>query len=87
MASLPPQAARAQARFCAWLKWYLQEYPDRWPSQAEMARQLDVTPATVSYLLDKGSTQAPNFKTLVNARILFGMNLDVMLFSDPPATK
>lgn len=84
MSPPPPAVVQAQRRFAAWLRWYLKTYPVQVPSQAALGRALGVTPATVSYLLKAGSTQAPDFKTLVAARALMAMPLDVLLFSDPP---
>jgi hypothetical protein len=81
----PEDVQRARRRFIAWIRWYMDMYPDEIPSQTTLARRLGITPAAVTYLLDPAGTRAPAFATLLAAKALLGgISIDTMLFTDPP---
>jgi hypothetical protein len=82
----PEDVQRARRRFIAWIRWYMELYPDEVPNQATLARRLGVTKAAVTYLLDPNSSRAPSFSTLLATKALMGgMSIDTLLFTDPPA--
>lgn len=86
MAALEDDIQRARDRFAAWLRWYLATHPKEAESQNELARRLGTAGATLTYLLERGSTRTPSFKTLLAARKLTEMPIDVLLFGDPPSS-
>jgi hypothetical protein len=83
----PEDLQKARRRFVAWLRWYMEHYPEEAPSQAALARRMGVAKAAITYLFVPGSARAPAFKTLLAAKALLGMSIDQLLFTDPPGKR
>jgi hypothetical protein len=75
---------RSRERFVAWLRWFQTNYPSEAPTQNALARRLGVAHASLSILLQPDSTRSPSFETLLSASKVLRLNVDVLLFTDPP---
>jgi hypothetical protein len=71
-------------RFVAWLRWYMRTHPSTVPSQNALARRLRLSSSGLSQMLARGADRSPSCETLVAARELTGVPVDVMLFCEPP---
>jgi len=71
-------------RFVAWLHWYMRTHPSTVPTRSALAEKLGLDKSSMTHLFRPQSAQRPSFDTLVAARELTGLPVDVMLFCDPP---
>lgn len=84
MPTMEQEIEGARARVVAWIWWYLRHYEAEVPSQAALAKRLDVSPSAVSQLLRAGSKRKPRFEVLIGLKRLTGLGLDALLYTDPP---
>lgn len=83
-ALLDQQERAAQANFRGWIAWYMDTYPDTVPTRTVLAKLLDVTGGAVTQFLDPNRSRSPSLRTLLAAKKLTGMQIDVLL-GPPPA--
>jgi hypothetical protein len=84
MADVQQDAEIARRRFIAWLEWFMRTYPEIAPTKVALARGLGITHSAVSQLLNPQQNRAPDFKTLVAAKLLLKLPIDALLGTDPP---
>lgn len=88
MTTLEEDVESARRHFVAWMRWYLAHFEEETPSQAALARQIDVSPSAVSQLLRKGSKRKPRFEVVIGFQRLlsraYEVPLDTLMRSDPP---
>ncbi|HET9553178.1 MAG TPA: hypothetical protein VFP50_09445 [Anaeromyxobacteraceae bacterium] len=87
-AAIAAETERARRNLVGWLIWFRTARSDVATSDAELARRLGgITGAAVHYWFKPGSTRLPSFRNLVAIKMLYGVPLEVLLFSDPPTPK
>jgi hypothetical protein len=72
----------ARANFRGWLFWYLNQYPERWPTQKAMADDLGITEGRLSQLLAPDPTE-PKLRVLLAAKRAFRSSIDHLLTPPP----
>lgn len=85
--TLEADIEQARRRFIAWVRWFLDTYPDRVKGQADLAEKIGISQPSLSLILTEArGKRCPSMETLIGFERFTGIAIQALLHTDPPAS-